>query len=120
MANTNDVLLDGFDRIKQIVHQVVEGLDNRALAYRPQDNGNSIAWLVWHLSRIQDDHLAELRQQVQVWTAGDWHSKFNLPFDASDTGYGHSSQEVAAVKAAPDMLLGYYDAVHAETLKFIT
>ncbi|HEX4491753.1 MAG TPA: DinB family protein [Acidimicrobiia bacterium] len=114
-----DLLGDAFDRVHGIVHGVVEGLEPDLLAARPDEDGNSIAWLIWHLTRIQDDHVASVAGQDQVWTASGWFERFRLPLDASDTGYGHSPDEVAAVRAGADTLLGYFDEVHAATARFV-
>lgn len=118
--NHVDLLTDGFGRIQEAVHEVVDGLDADALAARPFDRGNSIAWLVWHLTRIQDDHLADAGGYQQSYLAEGWQERLGLPFDASDTGYGHSSEHVAAVRVSSgDLLLGYYDAVHGRTLEYL-
>jgi len=113
------LIQDGFKRIKGIVHTAVEGLDATQLSYRPVDQANSIAWLVWHIARVQDDHIAELAGSEQVWISGGWYQKFNVPFDAAETGYGHTAEQVAAVQANAELLLGYYDAVHAVTEQYI-
>ena len=67
--NTAEVLLDAFTRIHGMVHDAVGGLTVDQLAFRPDPDANSIAWLVWHLTRIEDDHVADLAQREQVWTA---------------------------------------------------
>ena len=89
------------------------------LTFRADADANSIAWLVWHLTRIQDDHVAGVAGTEQLWTAGGWHERFALPFDVSATGYGQTSDEVAAVSGSAELLLGYHDAVHEETLRFL-
>jgi Protein of unknown function (DUF664) len=65
-----ELLVDAVGRIREIVHRVVDGLTPEQLAFRLDPEANSIAWLVWHLTRIQDDHLADAFQAEQVWTAG--------------------------------------------------
>ncbi|HEY1835844.1 MAG TPA: DUF664 domain-containing protein [Candidatus Saccharimonadales bacterium] len=115
----NDILLDAFGRVREAVYDAVEGLGEDDLAFRPNDSANSIAWLAWHLTRIQDDHLARAMSAEQVWTRDGWAGKFNLPFDNSGTGYGHNPDEVAAVRTSADLLLAYHDAVHAQTAKYI-
>ena len=80
---------------------------------------NSIAWLVWHLTRVQDDHVADVAGAEQVWTAQGWVTRFGLPFAADATGYGQGGDDVAAVRADADLLLGYYDAVHEQTLQYL-
>ena len=105
---STDLLLDAFERIRDAVHPAVNGLSPDELAFRPDDESNSIAWLVWHLTRIQDDHVAGLADSEQVWTAQGWAERFALPLDPSDTGYGHDPDMVAAVTADAVSLLGYF------------
>jgi len=114
----NELIIDALGRIKEIVHQTVEGLGIDNLTYRPTEAANSIAWLIWHLARIQDDHIADLAHTKQAWTTG-WSERFDLPFNETATGYGHSTSEVAAVRASAELLLGYYDAVHVATIKYV-
>jgi DinB family protein len=117
--NTSEVLLDAFGRIQEVVQAAVDGLDDKVLATRPGQSGNSIAWLVWHLARIQDDHLAGAGGYEQVHTADGWHERLGLPFDAADTGYGHTADDVAEVQLSSEQLLGYYDAVHARSVEYL-
>ncbi|OIJ66589.1 mycothiol transferase [Streptomyces mangrovisoli] len=114
--HAKDVLIDGFGRIQEEVHAVVEGLDADRLSARPDPAANSVAWLVWHLTRVQDDHLAGAFGLDQVWLSQDWQKRFALDLPARDTGYGHTPEQVAAVRVdSGDLLTGYYDAVHAQS-----
>jgi hypothetical protein len=116
-----ELLADAFGRIRGIVHSTVDGLTAGQLAHRVTGDANTIAWLIWHLTRIQDDHIADAAGTGQVWTAGGWAERFGLPFGDGETGYGHSAEQVAAVRpAGPGLLTGYYDAVHARTLEFVS
>ena len=114
-----ELLTDAFERIAQGGAQVVEGLDDAALTRRPGEEANTIAWLVWHLTRVQDDHVAEVAALEQVWTAQGFVDRFGLPFDAADTGYGHSHEEVAAVRASAADLVAYLRATHEQTAGFL-
>jgi hypothetical protein len=115
-----DLLVDAFGRIHRIVHAVVDGLEPEELTARIDDHGNSIAWLVWHLTRIQDDHVADVADTEQVWISNGWADRFDLPFDVHATGFGHSSDDVAAVRVkSAELLTGYHDAVHEQTLRFV-
>jgi hypothetical protein len=117
---TADLLADAFGRIRYEVHQCVDGLGPDQLAYRPDGAANSIAWLVWHLTRIQDDHVADVAGTEQVWTADGWADRYGLPFLASATGYGHGSGEVAAVQVkSGELLTGYHDSVYQRTLRYL-
>ncbi|GAA3900749.1 DinB family protein [Streptomyces gulbargensis] len=113
--NTAGLLLDSFGRVREAVHEAVEGLTDEELAVRIDPGANSIAWLVWHLTRIQDDHLAGAFGTGQLWDTDGWRDRFGLPFPKGETGYGHTSAQVAKVRAPAELLLGYHDAVHART-----
>jgi hypothetical protein len=114
------LLTDAFSRIGEEVHGAAEGLSAEQLAYRIDADANSIGWLIWHLSRVQDDHVAGVAGSEQVWTSQGWAERFALPFPVGAIGYGHSSEEVAQVRVpSPDLLTGYYDAVAARTLEFV-
>ncbi|PYE19113.1 uncharacterized protein DUF664 [Williamsia limnetica] len=115
----SDILVDAFDRIHEVVHAVFEDLPPEALTYRIDPDANTIAWLVWHLTRVQDDHVAGVAGSEQVWTSNGWAERFGLPFDSSDIGYGQSSADVAAVPAERELLLGYHDATHKRTLEYL-
>ena len=120
MSASGELLIDAFGRIREIVHETVGGLGPDELAARIDKGANSIAWLVWHLTRIQDDHIADAAGTDQVWTADDWRSRFDLPFKAGATGYGHSAREVAALGGVPaDLLTDYHDAVHDRTVEYL-
>lgn len=114
-----DLLIDAFGRIRDRVQATAEGLTPSQLAYRADPDANSIAWLIWHLTRIQDDHVAHVAGIDQVWTSGGWHHRFGLPFPDHATGYGHTSADVAAVKADAELLIGYHHATHEVTEGFL-
>jgi len=116
----NDLLLDGYARVHDAVHAAVDGLDADELAYRVDGETNSVAWLIWHLTRVQDDHIADVAGHRQVWLEAGWHERFGLALPPTSTGYGHSSADVAAVRVKESSLLGgYYDAVHERTLAYL-
>ncbi|WP_370414304.1 DinB family protein [Streptomyces fradiae] len=114
-----ELLTDAFGRVQEAVHQAVEGLSDDQLTARVDPDANSIAWLVWHLTRIQDDHVADAFGTEQIWTSDGFSGRFGLPFPEDATGFGHSSAQVAAVRAPAELLLDYYDAVHARTLEHL-
>jgi DinB superfamily len=117
--SSSDLLMDAFERIRDAVHPAVNGLSSEELAFRLDAETNSIAWLVWHLTRIQDDHVAELAGSAQIWTENGWVDRFGLPLDTTDTGYGHGPDESAKVVADSPLLLGYFEDVHEKSLAFV-
>ena len=110
------MLLELYSRIPPLAEEAVAGLDVERLIWPPQPGANPIGWLVWHLTRVQDDHISEAVGVPQIWVDGDWAGRFGLEPDPANTGYGHSVTQVAAVRpAGPEALLEYLDAVDQRT-----
>jgi uncharacterized damage-inducible protein DinB len=114
-----DLLVDAFTRVRDIVHNVLKELPEAHLTARLDPQANTVAWLIWHLTRVQDDHVAEVADREQVWLSGGWQQRFGLPFEPEAIGYGHSADEVGAVQAPAELLRGYHDAVCAETIEYV-
>ena len=112
-----DLLVDSFTRVRELVVELTDGLTEEAATFRPGPQANSIGWLSWHLTRIQDDHVAGLAGVEQAWPA--WRERFGLPFSDWATGYGQTSEEVAAVRVTGGLLAGYHADVHALTLDYL-
>lgn len=114
------LLVEQYGRLPEIVRGAVEGLEPGELTARPGPGGNTIAWLVWHLTRVQDHHISELFGEDQLYLRDGWHERFGRGPDPDDHGYGHSSDDVASVQpASADELVGYFDAVHDRTLAYL-
>ena len=114
-----EILNEAFGRISTVVHSVLRGANTQVLTFRADPQANTVAWLIWHLTRIQDDHVSDLVAGEQVWIAGGWVDRFALPFGPEATGYGQSAEDVAAVRVETELLAGYYDAVHARTIDYL-
>ena len=118
--DTSTLLVEAFGRIPELVHRACDGLDAAGLAYRPEPGANSIAWLVWHLSRVQDDHVAEIAAMDQVWADRVWAERTGIDRDAMATGYGDAPGDVAAVAPASSAaLVAYHDAVAERTMEYL-
>jgi uncharacterized damage-inducible protein DinB len=113
-----ELLTDAFVRVQETVHEAVDGLSAAQLAVRLDQDANSIAWLCWHLARVQDDHLAGAFGVEQVWPG--FMDQFGLPFGPGAIGYGDSSRQVALVQVSGDLLTGYHDAVHEQTVALVS
>jgi uncharacterized damage-inducible protein DinB len=115
-----DLLADAFGRIREEVHAAVDGLSADDLAYQPDPDSNSIGWLIWHLLRVADDHLADASGAGQVWTDDGWADRFGLDLDPADTGYGHGRGQVTKVTVtSAELLTGYGDAVIQRALDYV-
>lgn len=120
--NTAELLIEGYGRIAQEVECVLDGLggaDDPVLTHRVDPEANTVAWLVWHLTRVQDDHLAGVAESDQVWTAEGFAARCALPFDDDAIGYGQSSDEAGQVRVAAAELLAYHRAVHERSVEYL-
>jgi DinB family protein len=118
--DVSELLLEAFGRIPPLAAQAVDGLDQAALTESPEDGANTIGWLVWHLARVQDSHIAEVLDAEQLWTTGEWAARIGLSPDPSNTGYGHTREEMLAVRPeGPGVLLDYLDAVQRRTTSML-
>lgn len=119
MATTADLLIDALGRVRENAHAVVGDLGEEQLAYRIEGRANPIGWLVWHLARVTDDHVADVAGDEQRWTADGWADRFALPLDAGDIGYGHTGERVASVRVRAADLHGYLDAVLDRAVDYV-
>lgn len=118
--HTGDTFVELFGRLPDLVEGAVADLDADQLATAPAPGANTVGWLVWHLARVQDSHVADLVEEDQIWVAGGWAARIGLGPDPADTGYGHDEVAVAGVRPdGPEALTGYYGAVHDRTVAYV-
>ncbi len=111
------LLLDAFSRVRDLVRDLTDGLSDDVGCYRPDRAANSISWLIWHLTRVIDHHVADLAEVEQCWP--EWRERFGLPFEQNATGYGHGPTEAAAVRAPGEQLGGYFAAVDRLATRYL-
>jgi hypothetical protein len=115
-----NVYLELYGRIPPLVREAVDGLSADQLRHRVGPDANPIGWLIWHLTRVEDHHIAELVEGEQLWVADGWADRFGMTADPSDVGYGHTSEQVAAVPATDaSLLVAYHEAVDARARAFL-
>ena len=115
-----ELIMDGYGRTLQILEKALDGLTPDDLNRQPEPRCNSMGWITWHLTRIQDDHIADMMEAKQLWVSGGWHSRFDRPPDTADTGFGHHPEDLATFKSPDaDTLLGYHRAVLERSKRYI-
>ncbi len=72
MMEWQELVIDSYGRILEILESALEGLTQDDLNVQPHSDSNSIGWLVWHLTRVQDDHIADLMGEEQLWIEDEW------------------------------------------------
>ena len=109
----NQTVLSAFESNWEMVTLAVAEVDETAMAARPNDDSNSMRWLVWHMTRVADRFIHfRLTDKPQLWTADAWHDKFNMPDDPQEFGLGWSNERVAAWQSPPKaVVMAYFHAV---------
>ena len=105
-------IVSALERNWEMVDATLAHLDDTILARRPTDQCNSIAWLLWHMTRVVDTFVhTRLQAQPQVWIRDDWYTKFGMDADPDNRGVGWTAAQVARwVAPAKDVQVGYYEA----------
>ena len=115
-----DIVIDALERIRSILHRTLAGLTLDEIQRQPTPDSNSIAWLTWHLTRVQDNGISGLFGQEQAWISQGWHAQFGMAPDPDNEGQGHTPQQVAALRAPSiQTLLDYHDSVSTRSKTFV-
>jgi len=99
----------------RFVDELFTGLTDAQVRERPHGL-NSVAWLVWHATRVEDAAVSRfVAAQPQVLEEGDWRRR--LAVERRDVGSGMTGDEVEALSARIDVpaLRGYARAVAERT-----
>ncbi|MFG2057224.1 DinB family protein [Micromonospora sp. NPDC048930] len=118
--DVNDLLTDAYGRLPDLVESAVDGLSPEQLRQAPAAGANPVGWLVWHLTRIQDQGVADVLGEEQLWVGGDWAGRCGLTAHPGDTGFGHGPAQIAAVQPEDGrVLVDYHRAVVDRTLAYL-
>jgi hypothetical protein len=119
--NWNELIIDIFERISQMLERVLDGLTEDELNKQPRSDSNSIGWLVWHVTRVQDNVISGLLNMEPIWIREKWYDKFNRSSNPQDSGRGHSPEDVTSFRSpSSEILLGYHQTVLKQTKKYLT
>jgi hypothetical protein len=73
--------------------EITENLTEKRWRFIPQDGRHSMAWIIWHLARVEDVTMNLLVASTdQVLHAGDWNRQLQIRY--AHTGNGMSDQDV--------------------------
>jgi hypothetical protein len=114
-ADLNRFIVQQLEGQYRTIKQATDDLTDEQLYYQPSADTNSIAWLIWHLSRWRDSLSAAIAGESQVWVSGGWATRFRL--SETGTGLGDTLEQVTAFRPERQNLFGYADAAHRETIE---
>ena len=115
-----DLLSDAYGRIYQSLKMSLNGLTQEDLSQHPGEESNSMGWLAWHLTRVQDHHISALMDEDQLYLTEGWYAKFNRPAEPEDIGFGHSMETMASFTSIDAQhLVAYHKAVLDRTQSYL-
>ncbi len=77
--------------------EVVEGLAEADFRFIPNKEDHSIAWVLWHLARIEDVTMNMLvAGSPQILTTNNWLQK--MEFNSSETGNALNNSEIVTTE----------------------
>jgi hypothetical protein len=116
-----EMISASYKGVLETLERALDGLTKEDLNWQSRPDCNSIGWLTWHLTRVQDSFIASMMGEQQLWIQGGWHTKFGRPPEANDAGFGQTPQDLAKFKS-PDIktLLGYHRAVLERSQRYIS
>jgi hypothetical protein len=104
--------------VEQLLEQVDEetqaslrGVTLEQILWRPAEESNPMAWLAWHIARMQDFRSSHLLGRDQIWVEDGLHERFGLPADPANTGRGNNNAEVSALQPESVEVVATYCAV---------
>ena len=103
----------------QRMDRALEGLTPAELAWRPDAESNSIAFIVWHVARVEDRWIQVFAQGIaDVWVRDSWHERLGL--SENEMGFGLTVEQLGKFPAiAKENLDGYRHAVQNETQAYL-
>ncbi len=119
MSAFKTAIYSGLEECLQDLKRAIDGLTPAEARWQPTAHTNHIAWLVWHMARVEDLWInRHLRRTTEVWTADGWADRFHMA--AESDGFG---QTIEDVRAMPELLLtdllDYFDAVRVVTRQYL-
>ena len=108
--NLNRFIVDRLDASYLWIERLRDGITDEQFYHQPTADSNSIAWLVWHLSRWRDRTSAIVTGETQIWITEGWSERFGISEER--TGLGDTADQVAGFRTERDLVLSYADAAH--------
>jgi uncharacterized damage-inducible protein DinB len=118
MSAFKEAIQSGLEEYMRELKRAIEGLTPAEIRWQPTLHTNHIAWLVWHIARVEDGWVSRLRRHPAVWQADGWANCFHM--DPASSGAGQTMDEVRSMPEIPlTDLMAYFDAVRVVTCHYL-
>ncbi len=114
-----EVMLSSLEQSHGYLTSSLEGLTQEEFAWSPGPECNSIAFILWHTTRVEDFFVNRVvRRETELYEAEGWREKLGTP--GREMGYQYTVEQLQAWPV-PDLatLRGYASSVREKTLAFL-
>lgn len=117
--STTDYLRQNIRFLEESFRVAGDGLTDDQLHYSPEGESHSIAWVLWHASRIEDMFFQRIFQgQPEEWAVSDWAARTGLPEKGFGTGQATADAKTMRI-ADRAAFAEYQKAVAGRTNAFL-
>ncbi len=103
-----------------LVQMALDGLSDDDLLKQPNPESNPIGWLLWHMTRTEDNIISRFSDASTVWARDKWFDRIPAPGGPEDGGVGNTLEQVRTFRASKADLLAYAGEVRANTLSVLS
>ncbi|MBI2287510.1 MAG: DinB family protein [Chloroflexi bacterium] len=118
-----EIMLYSYEHCEGFLQKGLEGLTQKEAAWQYNEECNSIAWILWHFTRGEDNRVnALILHEREVFEKEGWQEKLGIPVPLSDRGAGNTLEQVKAWhKHVPklELLKAYHNSVYKKTVDYI-
>lgn len=115
--DTVSFISDCLEQVRIRLLGTCEGMNQEEVLWRPEPYANNIGFVLWHVTRAEDNLVMRLENGHALWVTGGWHEKFGQPVNAPDPG-DRMGLRALAIPGLP-VLLGYSQAVGEQTRRLL-
>jgi hypothetical protein len=114
-----EAMVKSLEQSQGYLTKALDGLTQEEAAWSPAAESNSIAFILWHVTRVEDFFVIRVIQRgVELYEAEGWREKLGTP--AKDTGFDYTLEQLRAWPVPKlEIIRGYSESVRKKTLALL-
>ncbi len=115
--DAKELILRSLEQSQGYLTRALDGLTQEEAAWSPGVECNSIAFILWHTTRVEDLFINRvIQREKELYEAEGWQEKLGTPVKA----YQYTVEELQAWPVPKlEVLRGYANSVREKTLAFL-
>lgn len=114
-----EVMLRSLEQSQEYLTRALDGLTQKEAAWSLGEECNSIIFILWHTSRVEDFFVNRvIQRQLELYETEGWLEKLGTP--AKGSGWEYTGEQLQAWPVPKlEIVRGYADSVREKTLAFV-